>query len=433
MRKLFFGGVHPADKKELTSNKDVIPLQGSEYVEISMSQHIGIPCTPLVKPGDKVLMGQKIGDGEGLCVPVHASVSGTVKVIEERVHPGGGTAKAVIILNDRKYTWHESIAPHPSPDQISPEDFIWTIREAGITGLGGAAFSTEIKAVTSKGKIDTLLINACECEPYITADDALMISEPERVLSGIRLLAKALKPDKTILCIEDNKKEAVAALNKVLTKYPEIALNILPTRYPQGAEKQLVKAVTGREVPPGKLPLDVACAVFNVSTVAAVYQAVYEGKPLIRRIVTVTGEGVFKPQNYLVPIGMPFSVLIDAAGGLKAETDRVIAGGPMMGKTVKTLEVPVIKATGAILCLLKEEKWKETNCIRCGKCVEVCPMNLQPLYLYRYEKANNLNMLNEMHLMDCMECGCCAYACPAKLPLVESFRAGKGALREDKR
>lgn len=431
MKRLFFGGVHPADKKELTSNKGLIPLKSPESVVIPLRQHIGAPCKPLVKKGDKVSMGQKIGDGEGLCVSVHASVSGVVTAVEDRLHPAGGMVKSVIIRNDHKNTWHESVAPHPAPDKINARDLFRMIREAGIVGLGGATFSTEVKASGSKEKIDTLLINACECEPYITADDMLMMTEPKRVLQGVELFANALEPKRVVLAVEDNKKQAADAILKHLDKYPQIELKILPTRYPQGAEKQLIKAVTGREVPPGKLPADVACSVFNVSTMAAVQQAVYEGRPLIRRIVSVTGEGVKNPQNFLVPIGMSFSSLIDAAGGLKKDADRVIAGGPMMGKAVESLEVPVVKGTGSILCLLKEELTKKTDCIRCGKCVEVCPMNLQPLYLYRYEKAKDLKMLEKMNLFDCMECGCCAYTCPGKLPLVESFRAGKSALREE--
>lgn len=431
MKRLFFGGVHPADRKELTSNKGLIPLKSPESVVIPLRQHIGVPCKPLVKIGDQVSMGQKIGDGEGLCVPVHASVSGVVTAIEDRPHPGGGMEKSVIIRNDHKNTWHESIAPHPAPDKINAPELFRMIREAGIVGLGGATFSTEVKASGSKEKIDTLLINACECEPYITADDMLMMTEPKRVLQGVELLTNALEPKRVVLAVEDNKKQAADAILKHLDKYPQIEFKILPTRYPQGAEKQLIKAVTGREVPPGKLPADVACSVFNVSTMAAVQQAVYEGRPLIRRIVSVTGEGVKNPQNFLVPIGMAFSSLIDAAGGRKKDADRVIAGGPMMGKAVESLDVPVVKGTGSILCLLKEELTKKTDCIRCGKCVEVCPMNLQPLYLYRYEKAKDLKMLEKMNLFDCMECGCCAYTCPGKLPLVESFWAGKSALREE--
>lgn len=432
MQKLFFGGVHPADKKELTKTKKLISLKSTKQVIIPLKQHIGVSCKPLVKPGDQVAIGQKIGDNEGLCVPVHASVSGKVTAVEPRLHPGGSEVLSIVIENDFKESLYDKIAPHPAPERLSFEDLVWMIREAGLVGMGGATFPTEKKAISSQNKVDTLLINGCECEPYITADDVLMMSEPERVLGGIRLLGQALKPEKIILAMEDNKKEAANILKKYLEKYPEITLKILPTRYPQGAEKQLIKAVTGREVPPGKLPADVACTVFNVSTAAAVYQAVYEGMPLVRRIVTVTGEGVKEPQNMLVPIGTPFSVLVEAAGGLTEEADKVIAGGPMMGKAQESLDVPVVKGTGAILCLTKEKEVKHTACIRCGKCLAVCPVNLQPLYLYRYGKTKNLAMLEQYHLMDCMECGCCAYTCPAKLPLVEAFRNGKNALKEGK-
>ena len=432
MKKLFFGGIHPADKKELSAGKKLTAIESPEQVIIPMLQHIGKPCMPLVSVGDSVFLGQKIGDGEGLCVPVHASVSGTVTAIDSVPHPNGGTGLAIVIKNDFKDTLYENITPHNDPEHITAEELFAIIREAGLVGMGGATFPTDVKAISSLKQIDTLIINACECEPYITADDALMIAEPKRILSGVSLLRKALTPEKTIIAMEDNKKEAAKILKEHLKDYPDITLQIYPTHYPQGAEKQLVKVVTGREVPAGSLPRDVRCAVFNVATAAMVHQAVYEGMPLVKRAVSVTGEAVKNPANYMVPIGTSFAHIIKAAGGPTENLEKVIAGGPMMGKAQGTLEVPLIKGTGSVLCLNVQEKTQGTECIRCGKCVDVCPMHLQPLYLYRFGKAERTDLLHTYNLIDCMECGCCSYTCPAKLPLVETFRAGKAALKEGK-
>ena len=433
MKRLFAGGIHPKDGKEMSCGQKGILFVDPLEVVIPMGQHIGAPCNPLVNVGDQVTMGQKIGDGQGLCVPVHASVSGMVTAIEKRPHPNGNEMLSIVIKNDHNYTWHDSVRVQPMSHVImGAEELFDTIREAGIVGMGGAAFPTDVKARSAYENIDTLIINACECEPYITADDTLIRMEPERVLKGIALLLQVFQPQKTVLAIEDNKKQAVKALQRYLKDYSEIQLKILPTRYPQGAEKQLIKAVTGREIPPGQLPASVNCAVFNISTTAAISQAVYERIPLIRRIVTVTGDGIINPQNFLVPIGTSFLFLVEAAGGLREKVQKVIAGGPMMGKAQSRLDVPVIKGTGAILCLTEAPAANSPGCIRCGKCIEACPMNLQPLYLYRCKKAGDLLQLDKLHLMDCMECGCCAYVCPEKLPLTEVFREGKSALKEGK-
>lgn len=432
MSKLFFGGVHPADKKALSAGKGLTAIESPKQVIIPLLQHIGKPCDPLVKVGDYVYFGQKIGDGEGLCVPVHASVSGTVTAIEAMPHTNGGTQMAVVIENDFKDAVCPDIAPFKNPEEITAEELFACIREAGLVGMGGATFPTDVKAISSLKQIDTLIINACECEPYITADDALMIADAKCILDGVALLSRVLTPEKAIIAIEDNKKEAARVMKEQLKNYPGISLQILPTHYPQGAEKQLVKAVTGREVPAGALPRDVRCAVFNVATAEMVHQAVYEGMPLVRRVVTVTGEAVKNPGNYIVPIGTSFKYLIEHSGGLTEDVEKVIAGGPMMGRTQETLDVPVIKGVGAVLCLQEQKTVRGTECIRCGKCVEVCPMHLEPLYLYRYGKANRTDLLQSYNLVDCMECGCCSYTCPAKLPLVETFRLGKAALKEGK-
>ena len=426
MKHLFFGGIHPKYNKEMsTTSVDFHALQPKTVV-IPLLQHIGAPCTPLVEVDQRVLRGQKIGDGEGLCVPVHASVSGTVVAIEPRSHTSGRLIPAVVIENDML----DETVPPSIPD--TDDEILHAIREAGIVGMGGAAFPGNVKALSAMGQVDTLIANGCECEPYITADDSLLRTAPGNVLAGMMILAELLNPRQVVLAVEDNKKQAIEKIQALLPQYPSISLRVLPTRYPQGSEKQLIQAVTGREVPSGKLPVAVGCAVFNVSTFAAIHRAVVEGLPLTERIVTVSGEAIAKPQNFIVRIGTPFHDLVEAAGGLNDKTERVISGGPMMGFAQSDLAVPVVKATNSILCLLKDENGAAENpvCLRCGKCIVACPMRLQPLYMYRYVNAGRVDQLQRLHIMDCMECGSCAFTCPGKLPLVERFRKGKMMVRE---
>ena len=426
MKHLFFGGIHPKYNKEMSKTIPTVKTIEPKCVVIPMVQHIGAPCQPLVAVGDRVLKGQKIGDGEGLCVPVHASVSGTVVAIEPRPHVRGGLVNAVVIENDHKY---ESVTMDLP---VTTDEILHVIREAGIVGMGGAAFPGNVKALGAMGNVDTLIANGCECEPYITADDTLLRTQPEKVIAGMRILGDILNPKRLVLAVEDNKTEAIAELKKLLEGEKWLELVILPTRYPQGSEKQLIQAVTGRQVPPGQLPVKVGCAVFNVSTFAAICRAVTEGKALTERIVTVSGEAIAQPQNFLVPIGTSFHDLIEIAGGLHDKTERVISGGPMMGVAQSDLAVPVVKATNSVLCLLKDVNGAAENpvCLRCGKCVSVCPMRLQPLYMYRFTNAGRVDELVRMNLMDCMECGSCAFTCPGKLPLVETFRKGKQMVRE---
>ena len=434
MKRLFFGGIHPKYNKEMSKTVTFFQTIYPKQIIIPMQQHIGAPCQPLVKVGDRVLRGQKIGDGEGLCVPVHASVSGTVVAIEPRPHTSGRLVNAVVIENDFLDESVPEVGCDLPLEQLDAETVLHTIREAGIVGMGGAAFPGNVKALTSMGKIDTLIANACECEPYITADDSLLRTEPEHVLEGMQILRQILKPERVVLAIEDNKAEAIQKVKELLKDHKEIEVVVLPTMYPQGAEKQLVQSVTGREVLPGQLPASVGCAVFNVSTFAAIYRAVRLGRPLYQRIVTVSGEAIAQPQNFIVRIGTQLHDLIEVAGGLNEKTERVISGGPMMGFAQSDLSVPVIKATNSVLCLLKDVNGAAENpvCLRCGKCVAVCPMRLQPLYMYRFVNAGRLDELTRLNLLDCMECGSCAFTCPGKLPLVESFRKGKAMLREAK-
>ena len=432
MKRLFFGGIHPKYNKEMSTVVTTFRSITPSTVVIPMQQHIGAPCTPLVQAGDRVLRGQKIGDGEGLCVPVHASVSGTVIAVEPRPHTSGRMVNSVVIEND----FQDEAVPAKVDDrpleQLDTDEILHCIREAGIVGMGGAAFPGNVKALSAMGKVDTLIANACECEPYITADDSLLRTEPEHVLEGMSLLRHVLHPDRVVLAVEDNKKEAIEKVQTILKDYPGIELAVLPTMYPQGAEKQLIQSLTGREVPPGQLPVSVNCAVFNVSTYAAIYRAVRLGLPLTQRIVTISGEAIAQPQNFIVRIGTSFHDLIEVAGGLHDKTERVISGGPMMGIAQSDLSVPVIKATNSILCLLKDVNGAAENpvCLRCGKCVAVCPMLLQPLYMYRFTNAGRVDELQRLNVLDCLECGSCAFTCPGKLPLVEVFRKGKMMVRE---
>ena len=430
MKKLFFGGIHPKYNKEMSTHITDFRTICPDVVVIPMQQHIGAPCVPQVSVGDRVLVGQKIGDGEGLCVPVHASVSGTVLAIEPRPHVSGREVLAVVIENDGK---NEEVSFAPAKlENLSDDEILHRIREAGIVGMGGAAFPGNVKALSAIGNVDTLIANACECEPYITADDFMLRTAAEDVMRGMLILKRLLNPNRVVLAVEDNKIEAIEKVKSLKETFADIELAVLPTMYPQGAEKQLIQSVTGREVKPGQLPVSVGCAVFNVSTFASIYRAVCLGQPLTRRIVTVSGEAIADPQNFLVPIGTSFHDLIQVAGGLHDKTERVISGGPMMGVAQSDLNAPIVKATNCVLCLLKDKNGAAENpvCLRCGKCVAVCPMRLQPLYMYRFQKAGRVEELNRLNILDCMECGSCAFTCPGKLPLVETFRKGKQMVRE---
>ena len=433
MKSLFFGGIHPADRKELSANAELKPVNTPKQVTIAMSQHIGNLCTPLVKVGDYVKKGQKVGDGEGLCVPVHATVSGKVVAVEERRHPSGRDVLSVVIENDFLDVLDTTMTAYEDYSKLSDDEIIGIIREAGIVGMGGATFATNIKAASSMEKVNTLIANACECEPYITSDDMLLRTYPEQVLEGMRIICQVLNPERVVLAVEENKKRAIEVLKKNLEGEQKIELLVLPTRYPQGAEKQLVQTVTGKEIAPGQLPASVGAAVFNVATFAYTYRAVCKGRPVTERIVTVSGEAINNPGNFTTRIGTSFEDLVEAAGGLKEDTWKVIVGGPMMGFAQADLSSNTVKGTNSILCLTNAqngESKEEVTCIRCGECLKVCPMNLQPLYMYAYEKKQNVDGLNRLNVMDCIECGCCSYVCPGKLPLVERFRNGKRLVRE---
>jgi len=430
----FFGGVHPKENKWYACDKETVGFPEPDVLVIPMSQHIGAPCKPLVKKGDLVTVGQKIGDNQGLCVPVHASVSGKVKSVGAMAHTNGSTVMSVVIENDHLGTLCEDIKPRTQEevDALSNEELISIIREGGIVGMGGATFPTHVKLSGGIGKVDTVIVNAGECEPYITSDDRLCREEPAKLISGLKIVMKIFGLKEGHIGIEDNKPEAVKALNACLCKEDGITVDVLPAKYPQGAEKQLIYAVTGREVPSGGLPAAVGCAVFNAATVKAIHDVVYDGMPLIKRIVTVSGDVLMEPKNLLVPIGTPFEALIDACG-YKENPYKVLSGGPMMGAAQYDLAVPTIKGVNAITVLGKANKYdvKDSRCLRCGKCIDACPMKLMPVLMYKAMQSNDIQEMKDNNIMDCIECGSCAYTCPASVPLVLGFRVAKQLIRND--
>ena len=434
MNHKFYGGVHPADHKEATEPKPVVPLEEAPaQVVIPMSMHVGAPCKPIVAVGDEVTVGQKIGEIAGLGAPIHASVSGKVVAVEPRPHPGGDVMMSVVIENDFKDTPHPSIVHRDNVDALTSQEIIDIVKEAGITGMGGAGFPTHVKLSGAVGKADTIILNGAECEPYITADHRLMLERGEAVIGGARFIMKALGLKEATIGIEGNKLDAVEHLKSLLPNGDtSIHVETLKTRYPQGAEKQLIQRVTGREVPPGGLPADVGCTVFNVATAAAIYDAVTEGKPLTHRNVTITGGAIERPMNVNAPIGTPVEHLIKMAGGFKTQPQRLLMGGPMMGNPQYDLTAPMFKGTNCILALTDAEaaiQDTEQTCLRCGRCVNACPMHLMPLYMHMYAEKRAWHELEGYNIMDCMECGSCNYICPARIHLVQSFRMAKFEIR----
>ncbi|MBS6282270.1 MULTISPECIES: electron transport complex subunit RsxC [Intestinimonas] len=434
MNHKFYGGVHPAEHKEATERKPVVPLEEAPaQVVIPMSMHVGAPCKPIVAVGDEVTVGQKIGEIAGLGAPIHASVSGKVVAVEPRPHPGGDVMMSVVIENDYKDTPHPSIVHRDNVDALTSQEIIDIVKEAGITGMGGAGFPTHVKLSGAVGKADTIILNGAECEPYITADHRLMLERGEAVIGGARFIMKALGLKEATIGIEGNKLDAVEHLKSLLPNGDtSIHVETLKTRYPQGAEKQLIQRVTGREVPPGGLPADVGCTVFNVATAAAIYDAVTEGKPLTHRNVTITGGAIERPMNVNAPIGTPVEHLIKMAGGFKTQPQRLLMGGPMMGNPQYDLTAPMFKGTNCILALTDAEaaiQDTEQTCLRCGRCVNACPMHLMPLYMHMYAEKRAWHELEGYNIMDCMECGSCNYICPARIHLVQSFRMAKFEIR----
>lgn len=427
----FKGGVHPPENKIQTENKKIQELKAPKLVFISLLQHIGVPLTPKVEVGEKVLKGQIIADSTAfLSVPVHATVSGIVKRIENLPFPLMGNVQTIVIENDEKDEWIE-LRKVKDWKNLSKQELLEIIREKGIVGLGGAAFPTHIKLNPPEGtKIDTLLLNGAECEPYLNSDNRIMIEEGSKVVEGIKIMKYILNVDKAIIGIEDNKKAAIESM-KVACEGTNIEVMSLKTMYPQGGEKSLIKATLNKEVPSGKLPSTVGVVVNNTTTAVAIYDAIVNGIPLIDKVVTVTGKAIKEPKNLRVAIGTPISNVLEECRYSEDEAEKIVMGGPMMGMAQLTLEVPVIKGTSGLLALTRDETnhCKSKACIGCGKCVEVCPMSLQPIMYARLAEFSQWEDMSKYNLMDCIECGSCSYICPANRPLTEAIKIGKAKLR----
>jgi electron transport complex protein RnfC len=427
------GGVHPPENK-LTADIPIDYLPVPDSVIIPVSQHIGSPANPVVNKGDTVKTGQVIAAGKGfVSANIHSSVSGKVNKIDF-VPDSSGFRQTAVFIDVEGDEWIDTIDRSPEINKeikLSSEEITKRCFEAGIVGLGGATFPSHVKLTMPTGKkCDVLIINGVECEPYLTSDHRLMLERGEEILTGVTILMKALKVDKAMIGIENNKPDAIAHLTKLATSFKGITVHPLKVKYPQGAEKQLIKALTRREVPSGRLPLEVGAVVHNTGTAFAVYEAVQKNKPLFERVVTVTGKHLSKPGNYVVRIGTPLFKLIEAAGGLPEDTGKIINGGPMMGKAVSNTDVPVVKGMSGVILVPREESVREIikPCIRCAKCVSACPLNLEPYLLMALTERSLYERAEKDRITDCMECGCCSFTCPASRPLLDYIRLGKSTV-----
>ncbi len=425
----YYGGVHPAERKQFSEHVELVRFPEPETVVIPLSQHIGKPANPVVAVGDSVKVGQMIGESAGfISAPVHSSVSGTVVAIENRLHPVSGTeSPAIVIKSDGKNTLDESVKPHGTLESLSPEEIVNIVRDCGIVGMGGATFPTSVKLAPGK-PIDAVLLNGCECEPMLTADHKVLLHYADDIIFGLQAIMKAVAAPKGVIVIEDNKPDAVELMQSKVAEIENIEVVVARTKYPQGAEKMLIKRVLGKSVPSGGLPADVGAIVSNISTVKAISDAIQRGMPLIERVVTVTGERVKNPGNYIVKVGTNVKDIIDYCGGITGEDVTVKIGGPMMGIAQSDLNVPVLKGANGIIAF-DTDHTAEQPCIKCGRCVDVCPMELQPLYFSKYYDEENWEGVKARNIMDCMECRCCEFICSSKIPLLSKIKAGKAAVR----
>lgn len=432
--KTFRGGVHPDDKKVSSNNVKIEKLEPAKTMVYPVQQHIGKPANVLVKVGDEVKIGQLIAEADGfVSANIHSSVSGKVVAVKPYLHPNGNMVNSIIIENDFKDEYIKDFTERDNVESLSPQDIVNIVKDAGIVGMGGATFPTHVKiSPPADKKIDTVIVNGAECEPYLTSDHRLMLEHPKCILTGIKAVMKAVGAERGYVGIENNKADAITVMTNLFEGVDDVSVVPVKTKYPQGSEKQMINAVTGREVPSGGLPADVGVVVINVDTAWAIADAVNKGLPLIYRIVTVSGGAVKNPKNYMVRLGMPVKDIIEATGGFSEEPVKILLGGPMMGMAVYNTDVPIIKGTGAVVALTEDEikATEPTVCVRCGKCIDACPMHLQPMMLRAYSIKNDYENLKKFHILDCMECGACAYICPGKQTPVQYIRNAKPKVLE---
>ncbi len=431
LKTFVLGGIHPPENK-LSAGKPIRSLPVPAQVVVPMGQNLGAPSKPLVKRGDKVKTGQLIAEAGGfISSNVHSPVSGTIFKINN-IMDASGYRRPAFVIKVEGDEWMEDIDRSETlvkEIKLTPQEIIARVKDAGIVGMGGATFPTHVKLMVPPGKkADYLIINGVECEPYLTADHQLMLEKAPEIIVGTKILMKALKVNRAVIGIENNKPDAIKLMSEMAAMEDGITVQPLKVKYPQGGEKQLIKAITNREVPSGKLPVEVGCVVQNVGTAFAVYEAVTKNKPLIERVVTITGKTLENPSNLKVRIGTSVKSLVEEAGGLPDDTGKIIGGGPMMGKALANLDVPVVKGTSGILIMPEEASHRlvEGPCIRCSKCTQVCPMGLEPFLLSRLARIGNFETAEQEKVMDCIECGSCQYTCPANIPLLDYLRLGKG-------
>lgn len=438
MKSLTFrGGIHPPGYKEATAHLKVEKAVEPNVVSIPLKQHAGAPCQPLVKVGDRVTVGERIGESDAfISALIHSSVSGTVKEITKIPDASGGEVQAIVIESDGLNEVHPSIKPVGDIGSLKPEEIVAAVRDAGIVGMGGATFPTHVKITELKDKkVDNFILNGAECEPYLTADHRLMLENPEDIIYGLRAMMKAKNSKNGYIGIEDNKPDAIESMKKAAKQYPNIKIVALHTKYPQGASDQLVYACTGKEVPAGGSSSDAGVVVHNVATAAEVAKVLKTGMPSIERITTVAGNAIANPKNLLVKVGVPIKEVIEQCGGYSKTPGKIIMGGPMMGVAQYTDEVVITKGSSGLLIFDEEEARipEPEQCIRCGKCVEICPVNLQPLLISAYSLNNMMEHAEKYRAADCIECGSCSFICPSKRPLLQSIRVAKAAIAEKKR